>query len=72
MPRTLNRTALPFQTTTIGFPETSVTTNLRSVTSHKIEDFKGYRGSTVVKILRYKSEGRWFDPRWFHLNFALT
>jgi hypothetical protein len=24
----------------------------------------GDRGSTVVKILRYKSEGRWFDPRW--------
>jgi hypothetical protein len=22
------------------------------------------RGSTVVKVLRYKSEGRWFDPRW--------
>jgi hypothetical protein len=21
-------------------------------------------GSTVVKVLRYKSEGRWFDPRW--------
>jgi hypothetical protein len=24
----------------------------------------GDRGSTVVKVLRYKSEGRWFDPRW--------
>jgi hypothetical protein len=24
------------------------------------------RGSTVVKVLRYKSEGRWFDPRWCH------
>jgi len=22
------------------------------------------RGSTVVKVLRYKSEGRWFDPSW--------
>ena len=22
----------------------------------------GYRGSTVVKVLCYKSEGRWFDP----------
>ena len=21
-------------------------------------------GSTVVKVLRYKSEGRWFDPSW--------
>jgi hypothetical protein len=24
----------------------------------------GDRGSTMVKVLRYKSEGRWFDPRW--------
>jgi hypothetical protein len=24
----------------------------------------GDRGSTVVKVLRYKSEGCWFDPRW--------
>ena len=23
----------------------------------------GDRGSTVVKALSYKSEGRWFDPR---------
>ena len=24
----------------------------------------GDRGSTVVKALCYKSEGRWFDPSW--------
>jgi hypothetical protein len=24
------------------------------------------RGSTMVKVLRYKSEGCWFDPRWCH------
>jgi hypothetical protein len=29
-------------------------------------DISGDRGSTVVKVLRYKSEGRWFDPRWCH------
>ena len=29
------------------------------------------RGSTVAKVLRYKSEGRWFDPRWCHWNFPL-
>jgi hypothetical protein len=23
----------------------------------------GDRGSTVVKVLRYESEGRWLDPR---------
>jgi len=30
------------------------------------------RGSTVVKVLCYKSEGRWFDPRWCHWNVSLT
>ena len=30
------------------------------------------RGGTVVKVLCYKEEGRWFDPRWFHWNFSLT
>ena len=24
----------------------------------------GDRGSTVVKVLCYKLEGRWFDPSW--------
>ena len=32
----------------------------------------GDRGSTVVKVLCYKSEGRSFDSRWFHWNFSLT
>ena len=31
----------------------------------------GDRGGTVVKALCYKSEGRWFDPRWCHWNFSL-
>ena len=25
-----------------------------------------------VKVLCYKSEDRWFDLRWCHLNFSLT
>ena len=29
----------------------------------------GGRYSTVVKVLCYKSEGRWFDPSWCHWNF---
>ena len=29
----------------------------------------GDRGGTVVKVLCYKSEGRWFDSRWCHWNF---
>jgi len=32
----------------------------------------GDRGSTVVKVLCYKSEGRWFDSRWCPWNFSLT
>ena len=32
----------------------------------------GDRGSTVVKVLCYKSKGRWFDSRWCHSNFSLT
>jgi len=29
----------------------------------------GDRGSIVVKVLCYKSEGRWFDPSWCQWNF---
>ena len=29
------------------------------------------RGDTVVKVLRYKSECRRFDPSWCHWNFSL-
>jgi hypothetical protein len=28
-------------------------------------------GGTVVKVLCYKSEGRWFDFRWCHWNFSV-
>jgi len=31
----------------------------------------GDRGSTVVKVLCYKSEGSWFDPSWCEWNFSL-
>ena len=34
--------------------------------------YMGDRGGTVVKVLCYKSEGRWFDSRWCHWNFSLT
>jgi len=27
-----------------------------------------YRGSSVVKLLCYKSEGRWFDPSWGQIS----
>ena len=29
-------------------------------------------GSTVVKVLCYKSEGCWFNNRWCHWNFSMT
>ena len=32
----------------------------------------GDRGGTVVKVLCYKSKGRWFDPSWCHWNFSFT
>jgi hypothetical protein len=31
----------------------------------------GADGSTVVKVLRYKSEGRWFDPQMVSLKFFI-
>jgi len=38
----------------------------------KILLYINYRGSTVVKALCYKLEGRWFDPSWCYWNFSLT
>jgi len=32
------------------------------------QHYMGDRGSTVFKVLCYKSEGRWFDPSWCHWN----
>jgi hypothetical protein len=32
----------------------------------KLRRLAGERGSSVFKVLRYKPEGRWFDPRWCH------
>ena len=34
--------------------------------------YTGDRGSTVVKVLCYKTGGCWFDPSWCHWNFSLT
>jgi hypothetical protein len=32
----------------------------------------GHAVEQLVEALRYKSEGRGFDPRWCHWNFSLT
>ena len=36
----------------------------------KVNITGGDRDRTVVKVLCYKSEGRWFDRRWCHWNFS--
>jgi len=38
---------------------------------HPVRTDIGDRGGTVVKVLCYKSEGRWFDPTWCSWNFSL-
>jgi len=52
-------------------------TILESMTSQmgglvSVEMHFGDHGGTVVKVLCYKTEGRWFDPSWCHWNFSLT
>jgi hypothetical protein len=42
----------------------------RSVQEKTQDVRKRDRGSTVVKVLLYKSEGRWFDLRCCHWNFS--
>jgi len=44
-------------------------TYARNVSPYR--EFVGDCGSTVVKVLRYNSEGRWFDSRWCHWSFSL-
>ena len=50
-----------------GGGSVAVTSNVHSSTG-RMRDC----GGTVVKVLCYKSEGHWFDPRWCHWNFSLT
>ena len=37
-----------------------------------LNDRRGHTVAQLVEALRYKSEGRGFDPRWCHWNFSLT
>jgi hypothetical protein len=53
--------------TLVSAVPTRLETEIKNVIGHV-----GDRGGTVVKLLRYKSEGRWFDSRWCHWNFSLT
>ena len=47
---------------------TSVTMD-RICNLYKATFLDGGRGGTVVQLLCYKSESRWFDPSWCHWNF---
>ena len=46
--------------------------NIQSDNFHIRTMHCGDSGSTVVKVLCYKSGGRWFDPSWCHWDFSLT
>jgi len=46
-------------------PHFAILSGLRNLLSSSTLGGWGLRGSTVVKVLCYKSEGRWFDPRWY-------
>jgi hypothetical protein len=48
---------------------------LHDITFQKYSNIKNTRGHAVaqlVEALRYKSEYREFDSRWYHWNFSLT
>jgi hypothetical protein len=51
----------------------AITTTLNYNTIRAAQSEHFYRPvCTVVEVLCYKSEGRWFDSRWCHWNFSLT
>jgi len=43
-----------------------------SLKTYLVHTTRGDRGSTVVKVMCYKSKARWLDSRWCHWNFSLT
>jgi hypothetical protein len=38
----------------------------------EVDECMGQAVAQLVDALRYKSEGRGFDSRWFHWNFSFT
>jgi len=60
-----------------GTVKTSCNQQLQNAAQKKEQLFRGFfltflflRGRSVVKVLCYKSEGRWFDPSWCHWNLS--
>jgi hypothetical protein len=51
-------------------PSFNELTNAKNLVLHSSNFASGDRGSAVVKVLCYKSEGHWFDPSWCHWNFS--
>jgi len=50
---------------------------LNNSTFHISKNMKSFvdlwaRGGVMVKALRYKPAGRWFDSRWCNWNFSVT
>jgi len=41
-----------------------VVDTVMNIKFNKVQVICGDRGSTVVKVLCYNSDGRWFDPSW--------
>jgi hypothetical protein len=46
--------------------------NFANAPKHLMIYYTDRQGGAVVKVLCYKSEGRWFDPRWCQWNFSLA
>ena len=64
-----------FRDRKISMKSSKVTSVLNLLSEFNFGLFRSYtgdRGGTVVKVLCYKLEGRWFDSRWCHWNFSLT
>ena len=62
------------QTRSPTFPTVSHTNSHHTLPSQKCSNtliLSGDRGSTVVKVVCYYSEGRWFDPSWRQCIFQV-
>ena len=54
-----------FHTCSRMYQDFNITTHYYIIFYH-LNNSCGDRSSKVVKVLRYKSEDRWFDPSWCH------
>jgi hypothetical protein len=59
----------PYPVSCLGNNGNNSNVNVTLITGKKYNSVGAGRGSTVVKILHYKPEGRYFDHIWCHGNF---